>query len=76
MTTRPDLTWQAVLRVMYAYLTGVQRSRAPKLEIPLHTVIKLEYDGWNPIKETRYYLGPDPLANPETNVVDDGQKNL
>ena len=33
----------------------------PKLEIPLHTVMKITYDGWNPPSEERFILGPDPL---------------
>ena len=32
---------QAVLRVLYAYLMGKPRSIAPKIEIPLHTVMKI-----------------------------------
>lgn len=32
---------QATLRVLYAYLTNKLRSEAPKLTIPLHTLIKL-----------------------------------
>lgn len=32
---------QATLRVLYAYLTNKLRSEAPKLAIPLHTLIKL-----------------------------------
>ena len=31
---------QATLRMVYAYLTGKPRRDAPKMEIPLHTVIK------------------------------------
>jgi broad specificity phosphatase PhoE len=37
---------QATLRVMYAYLKGIPRTEAPGLEIPLHTVIRIEYDGF------------------------------
>lgn len=36
------------------------------LQIPLHTVIKITYDGWSLPKEERFYLGPDGLC-------DDGQ---
>lgn len=32
---------QAVLRLLYAYLMGLDREDSPRLEIPLHTVIKL-----------------------------------
>ena len=52
---------QAVLRVLYAYLMGKPRSTAPKIEIPLHTVMKITYDGWSPPKEERFHLGPEPL---------------
>ena len=38
-------------------------------QVPLHTVIKITYDGWSLPKEERFFLGPDPKA-------DDGQKNL
>lgn len=62
------ISHQAVLRLVYAFLTGVPRSSAPDLEIPLHTVIKKEFDGTGKIqKETRIYLGPNP-------VKDDGQR--
>ena len=53
---------QAVLRVLYAYLMGRPRTSAPKIDIPLHTVMKITYDGWNPPKEERFYLGPEPIA--------------
>jgi len=62
---------QAVLRVLYCYLMGKPRTSAPKLEIPLHSVMKITYDGWNPPSEERVWLGPKP---PEPS--DDGQKNL
>lgn len=32
---------QAVLRVLYAYLMGMPRTSAPRIEIPLHTVMKI-----------------------------------
>ena len=79
---------QAVLRVLYAYLMGKPRSSAPKIEIPLHTVMKITYDGWNPPSEERFYLGPEPIAivpdvPPEPSSGSspakpdyDGQKNL
>ena len=60
---------QAVLRLLYSYLMGAPRHIAPKLEIPLHTVIKITYDGWNPPHEERFVLGPDA-------VKPDGQQNL
>ncbi len=31
---------------MYAYLSGKPRALAPKIEIPLHTVIRFTYDGY------------------------------
>ena len=67
---------QAVLRVLYAYLMGLPRTSAPKLEIPLHAVMKITYDGWNPPREERFYLGPEPLAMTPGGTPDDGQKNL
>ena len=36
---------QAVLRLLYSYLMGKPRHQAPKVEIPLHTVIRITYDG-------------------------------
>ena len=42
---------QAVLRVLYAYLMGKPRHLAPRLDIPLHAVMKITYDGWNPPTE-------------------------
>ena len=68
---------QAVLRVLYAYLMGKPRSSAPKIEIPLHTVMKITYDGWNPPTEERFHLGPEPLpVQTDPSEGPDGQKNL
>ena len=69
---------QAVLRVLYAYLMGLPRTSAPKLEIPLHAVMKITYDGWNPPNEERTWLGPDPLkiSSGAEAGSGDGQKNL
>jgi len=69
---------QAVLRVLYAYLMGLSRTSAPKLEIPLHAVMKITYDGWNPPFEERTYLGPDPLpiTTGEEAGSADGQRHL
>ena len=68
---------QAVLRVLYAYLMGKPRSSAPKIEIPLHTVMKITYDGWNPPVEERIPLGPEPLpVMTDPSQGPDGQKNL
>lgn len=69
---------QAVLRLLYAYLVGIPKDQALDMEIPLHTVIKLEFDGTatassqnsysRGVRETRYFLGPT--------YTDDGQKFL
>lgn len=32
---------QGILRLLYAYLTGIPREEAPLLPIPLHTLVKL-----------------------------------
>merc|ERR1719389_1099880 len=40
------ISHQATLRMVYAYLMGIDRREAPKLDIPLHTVIKIQYDGY------------------------------
>mmetsp|Transcript_7714 Transcript_7714/g.22536 ORF Transcript_7714/g.22536 Transcript_7714/m.22536 type:complete len:558 (+) Transcript_7714:24-1697(+) len=50
---------QAVLRILYAYLMGYDRMHAPRIEIPLHTVIKLSYNGWSRCVEERVHLGPE-----------------
>lgn len=42
---------QATLRIVYAYLTNRQRAAAPRIAIPLHTLIKITWDGWGNIKE-------------------------
>ena len=44
---------QATLRVLYSYLVGGERRDAPKVEIPLHTLIKITWDGWRSIREER-----------------------
>jgi len=46
---------QAVLRTLYAYLTGHPREQTPFLEIPLHTVIELAPGGHLPT-ERRFPL--------------------
>ena len=74
-------------RCLYAYLMNLPRGQCPKLEIPLHTVMKITYDGWNPPSEERFILGPDPLEALDGEVTDertkrgpcsprDGQKHL
>lgn len=68
---------QAVLRLMYAYLMGKPRSSAPKIEIPLHTVIRITYDGWNPPHEERFVLGPPALGyKTDGTITKDAQHNL
>lgn len=42
---------------------------SPSLQMPLHTVIKITYDGWSKPTEERFYLGPEPNS-------DDGQAFL
>jgi len=67
---------QAVLRVLYAYLMAKPRTTAPKIDIPLHSVMKITYDGWNPPREERIHLGPEPLAMEPGRPADDGQRHL
>jgi len=50
---------------------GKPRTQLTKVEVPLHTVTRITYDGWNPPYEERFFLGPDPVG-----LQDDGQKNL
>jgi len=61
---------QAVHRLVYAFLTNIDREQATELNIPLHTVIKIEYDGTGALQETRFFLGPTRLDE------DDGQRYL
>ena len=49
---------QAVLRCLYAYLMNLPRGQCPKLEIPLHTVMKITWDGWSEPVEEEIPLGP------------------
>ena len=55
--------------MVYAYLKGTPRHLAPKLEIPLHTVIKITWNGWQQVTEER-------IKMPMGDVGDDGQKFL
>lgn len=66
------ISHQAVMRILYSYLVGIDRERAPKLEIPLHTVVKITYDAYQEggFTEEQIYLGP------EVNKALDAQKNL
>ena len=78
---------QATLRMVRGFLLGLKREDCPAYEIPLHTVMKITYDGWNPPSEERFILGPDPLEALDGEVTDertkrgpcsprDGQKHL
>merc|ERR1712107_236502 len=50
---------QAVLRLVYAWLSQQERDAALEVAIPQHEVIKLSFDGLGgPRIETRYPLGP------------------
>lgn len=61
---------QALLRMVYAYMKGLDRSEATGLDVPLHTVIQLSWGAWQPLQEKRFHLGPDMSA------FGDGQKKL
>lgn len=69
---------QATLRILYAYLVAIPRADAPKLSIPLHTVIKLEWDGWQAFTETRFkFEEPGELQDYTQPALDnDGQAYL
>jgi len=60
---------QATLRILYSYLVGGNRADAPKVEIPLHTLIKITWDGWRSISEERI-----SMAEATPGLQDDGQK--
>uniref|UniRef100_A0A7S1LSW2 6-phosphofructo-2-kinase domain-containing protein n=1 Tax=Alexandrium catenella TaxID=2925 RepID=A0A7S1LSW2_ALECA len=63
---------QATLRMVYAYLMGIDRTEAPKLDIPLHTVIKIQYDGFGRQGQTvTEERNPGPLVS-----AADGQRKL
>ena len=65
---------QATLRILYAYLTNRPRADAPKIAIPLHTLIKVTWDGWGNIHEEHIkYDGGDPAA--DADLHDDGQNS-
>mgnify|MGYP001401102941 CR=1 FL=1 len=49
---------QAVIRVLYGYLSGKERHEVPHLEVPLHTVIELTPRAYG-CDEVRSQLGPD-----------------
>jgi broad specificity phosphatase PhoE/predicted kinase len=46
---------QAVLRCLYAYLTGQPREHGPRLDMPLHTVIRLQPSTYG-VDEQRFVL--------------------
>ena len=48
---------QAVLRVLYGYLSGKERQEVPHLDMPLHTVIELTPRAYG-CDEVRHHLGP------------------
>jgi len=54
---------------MYAWLIGLPREEVTELTIPLHTVIRIDFDGTGALQEERYLLGP-------TKRNSDGQKLL
>jgi len=64
---------QAILRLVYAWLKGLPREDVLELNIPLHTVIRIEIDASSlshQLTESRYLLGPTHRSK------DDGQKHL
>eukprot|EP00440_Ansanella_granifera_P058759 gb/GFBE01063688.1/.p1 GENE.gb/GFBE01063688.1/~~gb/GFBE01063688.1/.p1 ORF type:complete len:652 (+),score=139.99 gb/GFBE01063688.1/:1-1956(+) len=64
------ISHQAVLRLMYGWLTHKSREEALDTVVPQHEVVKISFDGLGGLPvETRYPLGP-------TKLVDDGQGNL
>lgn len=63
---------QATLRMVYAYLMGIDRTEAPRLDIPLHTVIKIQYDGFGRQGQT---VTEERFPGPQLNSSD-GQRLL
>eukprot|EP00931_Biecheleriopsis_adriatica_P010043 TRINITY_DN11113_c0_g1_i1.p1 TRINITY_DN11113_c0_g1~~TRINITY_DN11113_c0_g1_i1.p1 ORF type:complete len:254 (-),score=41.04 TRINITY_DN11113_c0_g1_i1:76-837(-) len=64
------ISHQAVLRLVYSWLTHKSRDDALDTSVPQHEVIKITFDGLGgPPVETRFPLGP-------TKLVDDGQSSL
>lgn len=50
----------AVLRMIYAYIKGIPREDATEIDIPMHTIIKLDWDGTGHFnEESQYKLGPE-----------------
>lgn len=70
---------QATLRMIYAYLMGIDRAKAPKLDIPLHTVIEIQYDGFGRCGETaleKRFKCPIAIDVLNSSKGTDGQKDL
>mmetsp|Transcript_22666 Transcript_22666/g.49801 ORF Transcript_22666/g.49801 Transcript_22666/m.49801 type:complete len:528 (+) Transcript_22666:444-2027(+) len=70
---------QATLRMLYAYLMGIDRSQAPKLDIPLHAVIKIQYDGFGRHGQTAVeerFFCPTSAQSTQNPTDTDGQKHL
>lgn len=64
------ISHQAVLRLIYSWLSGTPREQAMEVLIPQHEIIQMRFDGLGGRRvETRHPLGP-------TKLVDDGQGNL
>ena len=49
---------QATLRMVRGFLLGLKREDCPAYEIPLHTVMKITWDGWSEPVEEEIPLGP------------------
>ena len=61
---------QAVLRLVYAYFAGVSREEAPRLSIPLNTVIEL-----TPNAAGDKYFEKRTVLEPGTVSLSDGQQD-
>lgn len=53
------ISHQALLRPLRAFLLGEERENCPSFKIPLHTVMKISWDGWSEPTEEVFPLGPD-----------------
>ena len=49
---------QATLRMLRGFLMRTPREECPAYEIPLHTVMKITWDGWSEPSEEAVPLGP------------------
>ncbi|KAH8060291.1 6-phosphofructo-2-kinase [Aureococcus anophagefferens] len=63
---------RATLRILYSYLVGIPRADAPKIEIPLHNVIKITWDGWRNFEEVRIPYDDGKVPD----LQKDGQKDV